>query len=236
MVAGEFVARSAPDGHTIMVDQSSLIMNPALFGRTPYDVQKDLAPISLAVRVGIILVAHPSLPARTVADLIGLAKAQPGRINYGSPGNGTPQHIDMEVLKRAAGIDLVHVPYRGGAPATTALLANEVQVLLSGTTAVPHLQAGTMRALATAGLRRSSLLPDVPTVDESGLPGYESGVWIGFFAPARMPAPIIARLNAEFTRALQGEEMRRRFAERNMDVVASTPDGFAQVIDRDLGR
>ncbi|MGG5822115.1 Bug family tripartite tricarboxylate transporter substrate binding protein [Falsiroseomonas sp. HW251] len=236
MLAGEFVSRSAPDGHTIMVDQSSLVMNPALFGRTPFDVQKDLAPITLAVTVGIIVVAHPSLPARNVAELIALAKAQPGRINYASPGNGTPQHIDMEVLKRAAGIDLVHVPYRGGAPATLALLANEAQLLLSGTSAVPHIQAGTMRALATAGLRRSSLLPDVPTVNESGLPGYESGVWIGFFAPARTPAPIIARLNAEFTRVLQGEEMRRRFTEKNMEVVASTPDAFAEVIDRDLGR
>jgi tripartite-type tricarboxylate transporter receptor subunit TctC len=236
MLAGEFVARSAPDGHTIMIDQSSLVMNPALFGRTPFDVQRDLAPITLAVTVGIIFVAHPSLPARNFTEFLALAKAQPGRINYASPGNGTPQHVDMEVLKRAAGIDLVHVPYRGGAPATLALLANEAQVLMSGSSAVPHIQAGTMRALATAGLRRSSLLPDVPTIDESGLPGFTSGVWIGFFAPARTPQPIIARLNAEFTRILRTDEMRRRFAERNMEVVANTPEAFSALITRDLER
>jgi tripartite-type tricarboxylate transporter receptor subunit TctC len=194
-------------------------MNPALFGRTPFDVQRDLAPITLAVTVGIILVAHPSLPARDFTEFLALARAQPGRINYASPGNGTPQHVDMEVLKRAAGIDLVHVPYRGGAPATLALLANEAQVLMSGSSAVPHIQAGTMRALATAGLRRSSLLPDVPTMAEAGLPGYAAESWLGILAPAKTPRAVIDRLTTELRSQLTDPRFTERLSEQGFEAV-----------------
>lgn len=142
----------------------------------------------------------------------------------------------MERFKRMAGIDIVHVPYRGGAPATMAVVSNEVQVLLSGTTGLPHVAAGALRALATTGARRSGLLPDVPTVGESGLPGYESIVWLGFFAPARTPMPIIQKLQREFATALESDDVRRRFMEKNMDVVASSPAAFAAVIERDLQR
>jgi tripartite-type tricarboxylate transporter receptor subunit TctC len=234
MLAGEHVARAAPDGHTILIDHSGIVINPALYERVPFDVRRDLAPIILAVAAANILVAHPSLPAQSVEEFIRLAKARPGQINYASPSNGSPQHIDMERLKQMAGIDLVHVPYRGAAPAAMALLSNEVQVMLSGTTALPHVTAGTLRVLATTGPGRTGLLPDVPTASETALPGFESVVWLGFFAPTRTPSAVIDKLNAAFASALGQPGVRARLAEKNMDVVGGTRDHFARVIERDI--
>jgi tripartite-type tricarboxylate transporter receptor subunit TctC len=234
MVAGEFVSRAAPDGYTIMIDHSGIVINPSLYDKTLFDVQKGLAPVAQIVTLSNFLVAHPSLPARNAHDLIALAKAQPGKINYSSPGNGAPQHIDMELFKKAAGINIVHIPYKGGAPATMAVLTNEVQVLFSGTTGLPHIRAGTLRALATTGAKRSPLLPDVPTVAEAGLPGYQSVNWMGIFAPAKTPAPIIARLNAEFTRALNLPEVKAKLQEKNIESAPTSPDVFARTIAADM--
>jgi tripartite-type tricarboxylate transporter receptor subunit TctC len=234
MIAGDYVARAAPDGYTIMIDHSGIVINPALFPKITYDVSKDLAPVTLAVSQGAMLLAHPSLPANSVSELIAYAKAQPRTLNYGSPGNGTPQHIGMELFNRMAGVDIVHVAYKGGAPATIALLANEVQLLLSGTTGLPHVKSGKAKVIATTGRSRSASLPDVPTVSEAGLPGYHSTVWLGIFAPARTPASVIARLNHEIVRALTTPEVKKQLQDRNFDVVASTPDAFAKVITDDL--
>jgi tripartite-type tricarboxylate transporter receptor subunit TctC len=234
MIAGDFVARAAPDGYTVMIDHSGIVMNPALYPKITYDVQRDLAPITLAVAQSNILLATPALPARNVAELLALAKAQPGKLNYASPGNGSPQHIGMEMFTRMAGVDIVHIPYKGGAPATVALIAGEVQLLLSGTTGLPHIKSGKARALATTGATRASALPDVPTVIEAGLPGYTNTNWLGLFAPAKTPAPVIARLNREFVQALRAPDVQKLLAERNYDVVASTPQEFSQVIEQGL--
>ena len=230
MIAGDLVARAPADGYTIMIDHSGIVMNPALFPKITYDVSRDLAPVTLAVSQGAMLLAPLSLAVANVNELIALAKSQPGKLNYGSPGNGSPQHIGMALLNQMAGIDMVHIPYKGGAPATMALLAGEVQLLMSGTTGLPHVQSGKAKVLATTGLKRSAVLPDVPTVTESGLAGYTSTVWLGFFAPAKTPPAVIARLNQEFVKALSAPEVAKQLNERNYDVVKSSPDEFATVI------
>jgi tripartite-type tricarboxylate transporter receptor subunit TctC len=236
MIAGLYVSRSAPNGYTIMDDFTGIVINPWLYSKVLFDVRKDLAPITLAVTLGSNLLVHPSLPVHNVKDLIALAKAQPGKLSYSSPGIGSPMHIEMEIFKKRAGVDIVHVPYKGGAPATMAILANEVQVIFSGTTGLPHVQAGKLRAIATTGLTRSSLLPDVPTVAESGLEGYSSVSWMGFFAPAKTPASIISRLNAEFVKALKMPDVTKQFEAGNMSVVGSTPEAFRKTIEEDFLR
>jgi tripartite-type tricarboxylate transporter receptor subunit TctC len=234
MVAGEQLSRSAPDGYTIMIDQTSIVVNPALFPKVPFDVRQ-LTPITQAVNLENLLLVNAGVPAQSVADLIRLAKDKPGTLTYASTGSGGPQHLAMEQFKRMAGVDIIHVPYKGGAPATLATVAGEVQMLfISITTAMPHVKSGRLRALATAGGRRNALLPDVPTVAESGLPGYSNTVWLGIFAPPKTPAAIVSRLHAEFVRALGAPDLREQFARSGIDVVASTPDAFARVIAEEL--
>ena len=236
MVAGELLSRSAPDGYTIMIDQTSIVVNPALFPKVPFDVRQ-LTPITQAVNLENLLLVNAGVPAQSVADLIRLAKDKPGTLTYASTGSGGPQHLAMEQFKRMAGVDIIHVPYKGGAPATLATVAGEVQMLfISITTAMPHVKSGRLRALATAGGRRNALLPDVPTVSESGLPGYSNTVWLGIFAPPRTPAAIVSRLHAEFARALGAPDLREQFARGGIDVVASTPDAFGRVIAEELAQ
>ena len=236
MVAGELLSRSAPDGYTIMIDQTSIVVNPALFPKVPFDVRQ-LTPIAQAVNLENLLLVNAGVPAQSVADLIRLAKDKPGTLTYASTGSGGPQHLAMEQFKRMAGVDIIHVPYKGGAPATLATVAGEVQMLfISITTAMPHVKSGRLRALATAGGRRNALLPDVPTVSESGLPGYSNTVWLGIFAPPRTPAAIVSRLHAEFARALGAPDLREQFARGGIDVVASTPDAFGRVIAEELAQ
>ncbi|MGE0799844.1 MAG: Bug family tripartite tricarboxylate transporter substrate binding protein [Lautropia sp.] len=236
MIAGEFVSRSAPDGYTIMIDHSGIVMNPWLYRKVPFDVRNDLAPVTQLVTLSNYLLVHPSVLAKDTAELIAYAKANPGKLNYSSPGNGSPQHIDMELFKKMAGIDLVHVPYKGGAPATMAILSNEVQALFSGTTGIPHVRAGKLRALGNTGLKRSSALPEVPTIDESGLKGYSSVSWMGIFVPARTPEAIVARLNAAFVKALKAPDLISQLAAKNMDAVGSSPDVLRKAIADDMAK
>lgn len=231
-VAGEFVARAAPDGYTVMIDHSAIVINPSLFPQMSYDVSRDLAPITQAVSQSAMLLAHPSLPANNVRELIALAQAQPGKLNYASPGNGSPQHIGMELFNRIAKTNIVHIPYKGGAPALTALMAGEVHLLQNGSS-LQQVRGGKAKILATTGAQRSAALPDVPTVAESGLAGYTITIWLGLFAPARTPAAIIARLNQEFVKALSAPDVVARLRDFNYDVVKSTPEEFARVIARD---
>jgi len=233
MIAGEYVAKSAPDGYTIMIDHSAIVMHPSLYPSVSYDVKRDLAPVTLAVTLGNNFLVHPAVPAQNIKELIALAKAQPGKLNYSSPGNGSPQHIGMEVFKRMAGVDIMHVPYKGGAPATMAVIAGDVQMILSGTTGLPHVKSGKLRAIATTGEKRSALLPDVPTVAEA-LPGYTSVTWLGIFVPAKTPAPVIARLHAELVKVLNDEGVRKQLVERNFESVGSTTEAFAKAIDEDM--
>ncbi len=234
MIAGDFVAKAAPDGYTIMIDHSGIVINPALYPNISFQVATDLAPISLAVQQGNMLLVHPDVPAKTLPELVAYAKAQPGKLNYASPGNGTPQHIGMVLFNRMAGVDIKHIPYKGGAPATTALVSGEVQMLLSGTTGLPFVKSGKARAIATTGAARSTALPDVPTVQEGGVKDYTNLVWLGIFAPAKTPAPIIERLHQEVAKALSAPDVQQMLAEKNYEVVKSTPAEFAKVIATDL--
>lgn len=236
MVAGEALAKSPPDGYTIMIDQSSIVVNPSLFASVPFDVRQ-LTPITLAVTLDNLLLVNPNFPAQSVADVIRLAKEQPGKLNYASTGSGGPQHMAMEQFKRMADVDIVHVPYKGGAPATMATVAGEVQMqFISVSTAMPQIKAGKLRVLATAAAKRNPLLPDVPTIAESGLPGYENQVWLGIFAPPKTPPEIVKKLNAEFVKALQSKEIRDQFAQGGIDIAATTPEALAKTIDTELVR
>ena len=234
MIAGEFVARSAPDGYTVMIDQSSLVMNPSLHPNAKFDVKQDLAPVTLAANMLHVLIVNPTVPARDLAELIALAKAQPGKLNYSSTGTGGPQHILMELFKRAAGVNIVHIPYKGGAPATLAVLSNDAQMtFITVSTSLPHIKAGKVRVLAAVGKARSKILPEVPTFEEMGFKGLATP-WLGILAPAKTPAPIIKRLNAEFVAALNSPQVRDKLEQQAFEVVASTPEAFARFIDDEL--
>ena len=234
MIAGEFVARSAPDGYTVMIDQSSLVMNPGLHPNAKFDVKQDLAPVTLAANMLHVLIVNPTVPAHDLAELIALAKAQPGKLNYSSTGTGGPQHILMELFKRAAGVNIVHIPYKGGAPATLAVLSNDAQMtFITVSTSLPHIKARKVRVLAAVGQVRSKILPEVPTFEETGFKGLATP-WLGILAPAKTPAPIIKRLNAEFVAALNSPQVRDKLEQQAFEVVASTPEAFARFIDDEL--
>jgi tripartite-type tricarboxylate transporter receptor subunit TctC len=236
MLAGEYVARAPADGYTIMIDHSGIAINPALFPAMKFDVLKDLAPVVFAVTQSSMLIAHPSLPANSVAELIALAKAQPGKLNWASPGNGSPQHIGMEQFTRMAGLRIAHIPYKGGAPATNALLSGEVHLLISGTTGLPAVKAGKAKLLATTGPVRSAALPGTPTVDESGLKGYELMNWQGIFAPAQTPAPAILWLNTEIARALKSPDVTQVLREKNYEVVAGSADALGKELRQSVAQ
>ncbi|MGB6103910.1 MAG: tripartite tricarboxylate transporter substrate binding protein [Pusillimonas sp.] len=237
MIAGNFVAKAAPDGYTVMIDQSSIVINPSLFSNIPFDIRTDLAPVTLAATVDNVLVVHPSVPAKDIKELIALAKSQPGRLNYASTGTGGPQHIAMEQFKSMAGVNIVHIPYKGGGPATMAVLSSEVQMEVIGiSTALPHIKSGKLRAIAALGATRPSALPALVTATESGLEDYTSVVWFGIFAPGATPPPVIERLNAEFVKALEAPEVRAKMSELGFDVVASSSAAMAETIEKDLVR
>jgi tripartite-type tricarboxylate transporter receptor subunit TctC len=237
-VAAETVAKAPPDGYTLLAaTEATLVTNPLFFRTVPYDPQRDFAPVTIAVEIDYILLVHPSVPAKSVHELIALAKAQPGKLNYASSGNGSSFHLGMELFKRMAGIDMVHVPFKGSALSVNAMLAGEVQAMLNGTVnGVPLARSGKLRALAVTGTKRSPLAPEIPTVAESGLPGYEMRGWFGLVAPAATPAATIARLNAEYVRALRAADVRARLEGYGLEVVGDTPAQFAQRMREDAQR
>ena len=233
-IGTDYVAKSAPDGYTLLsVGPGSLIINP-LMGKVPYDTERDFAPVTLMARAPNALVVHPSLPARSVAELIALARARPGAINYGSGGEGSTPHLAGALFAAMAGVELTHVPYKGTAPATTDLVAGRVQIAFLGIPAVlPHARSGRLRVLAVTGLRRSPELPDVPTVDESGVPGYEVSPWYGLLAPAGTPRAIVARLALEATKIVRAPETGGKLALQGAESAGSTPEEYAAVIRAD---
>ncbi len=237
-VAAETVAKAAPDGHTLLAaTEATLVTNPLFFKKVPYDPQRDFAPVTIAVEIDYVLLVHPSVQATSVAELIALAKAQPGKLNYASSGNGSSFHLGMELFKRMAGIDMVHVPFKGSALSVNAMLAGEVQVMLNGTVnGVPLARSGKLRALAVTGTKRSPLAPELPTVAESGLPGYDMRGWFGTVAPAATPPAIIARLNAEYVRALRAGDVRAKLEGFGLEIVGDTPGHFAQRMREDAQR
>ena len=227
ILGSDLVAKSAPDGYTLLLCTTANAINASLIPKLPYDMQKDFAPITMVAIITSILVVHPSLPANSVKDLIALAKAKPGQLSYASTGNGTPTHLAAELFKSMAGLDIVHVPYKGAAPAVVDLIGGQVQLsLISAPGVVPHIKAGRLRALAVTNTKRSALLPDLPTMSESGLPGYESEGWHGLFAPARTPKAIVERLYREFAAILRTPETSAYLLNSGAEPVGMPPDQF----------
>lgn len=237
IIGSEAVAKSPADGYTLLLNNITLAINPALYSKIPYDVLKDFAPISLTAAILVALVAHPSLPVKSVSDLVALAKAHPGQINYASGGNGSAQHLPMEMLRLATGINVVHVPYKGLGPAFTDVLGGHMQVMFAGVSnVVPYLKTGRLRVLAIGSVKRSPALPDVPTVAEAGVPGFEFEAWIGYLAPAGTPKDVIVKLHADITRALSVPGVPEKLTALGFNIVGGPPEQFAALIRNDIAR
>src|SRR5688500_163319 len=236
IVAADAVAKSAPDGHTVlMTTDATFSINPHLYKRLPCDTQSDFIPVTMLVLLQQLLVAHPALPANTLDELIRLAKAKPGTINYASYGSGSQPHLAGEMLKHKAGIDLVHVPYKGISLAVPAVMAGEVQLTFAGiATSTAPLKAGRIKALAIGGTQRSPLFPQVPTFAELGFPEVETHAWFGFFVPAGSPREAVTRIYQDTKKVLDDPEFRQKqLIDRGYEVVASGPDEFAAYIRKD---
>jgi tripartite-type tricarboxylate transporter receptor subunit TctC len=235
-VATGEVARAAPDGYTILLGSvGSLAVAPHLVAKLPYDPLKDLAPITMAVEFANVLVVQPSLPVNTLADFVKLAKEKPGTITYGSSGIGGAGHLAGELLRIMAGIDIVHVPYKGGGPAMQGMLGGQVgAIFATPVTAGPHVRAGKIRAVATTGAARSAYLPDVPTIAESGYPGYEATNWYAFLAPAGTPKPVLDRLHRELVQALQAPDVRASLDKQGMEAKPGTAEDLRKYMEREL--
>lgn len=235
IIGTELVVRAAPDGHTLMVVASGITVNPSMHKRLPYDTARDLAPVSQLTRFSNLLAAHPSFAARSLQDVLALAKAKPGTINYASAGLASGTHMSMELLKTMTGIDLVHIPYTGGGPAVTAAIGGQVQLNIGTTVGVlPHVRSGKLRAIAVTTAARSPAAPEVPTFAESGVTGYDHGPWNGLFAPAKTSPVVLAKIHAEVVRALQAPEVRKVFANEGVEVVANAPEAFAALVRTEL--
>jgi tripartite-type tricarboxylate transporter receptor subunit TctC len=234
-IAAELVARAAPDGYTLfLTSPGALTIVPHISQDVPYDTNKDFAAIGLIATGPFILLAHPSVPAKSVKELIALAKAEPGKLLYSSAGNGTANHLAMEHFKSVAGVNFTHVPYKGAPQAVTDLIAGRVNVTLNSIAAVlSHVKAGRLNALATAGAKRSPLLPAVPSMSEAGVPGYESGSWLGLVAPAKTPRPIIKRLNEAMVKAVANAETRARIEALGGEPAGTSPEQFAAMLRRE---
>jgi tripartite-type tricarboxylate transporter receptor subunit TctC len=237
IVGAQEVARAPADGHTLLFANTSIAINPSLYKSLPYDTAKTFAPVILMVSVPNLILVAEDVPASSIADLIRLAKASPGKLNYASAGNGTFPHLAVELFKLQAGINLTHIPYKGAAPAMNALLAKEVQVLSNDLlNAIPQVKAGKVKALAITGRTRSKALPDVPTMAEAGLKNYEAAGWQGVMVRAGTPEAIITRLNAEINKALGDAELRERLTAQGLDVVGGSVQQFADFVRRDTER
>ncbi|OFW30240.1 MAG: hypothetical protein A3H97_00400 [Acidobacteria bacterium RIFCSPLOWO2_02_FULL_65_29] len=234
----ELAAKAPPDGYTLMMSTSiTHTVGVSLYSKLPYNVLTDFAPITMAASVPLLVVVNPSVPARSVKELIALAKARPGQLNYASPGNGTSGHLAAEMFKSMAGVDVVHVPYKGGGPAVMDLIGGQVQMLiLSAVATLPHVKSGKLRALALTSLTRSPDLPNISTVSESGLPGYEVVLWYGVFAPAKTPKAIVTRLNQDVVRIMQSPEIGARLASEGGRPVGNTPEQFQEIIKADVAK
>ena len=223
-IGAEFVAKSAPDGYTLLVASISMAANIALYGKLNYSPERDLLPVTVAVEIPIVLLVPPSLPAKSVAELIAMAKAQPGRLNYGSAGLGTVGHLSAEMFRSIVGVDIVHLPYKGGAPVLTDLVSGTLQLGFSDLAGpLPYVMDGRLRALAITSDRRVASLPQVPTMGEAGLPGFKASSWIALFAPAGTPQAIVDRLNAEAAKLLLAPEMHERMTKLGFIVVGNNP-------------
>ena len=236
-IAAEIVARSAPDGYTIFLFNSANAIAPSLYKSVPFDPLKDFEPVILISTSPFALVVHPATPAQSVKELIALAKAKPRGYVYASGGNGSSTHLAAEQFKQMAGIDMVHVPYKGAGPAFVDLLAGQVTLYFASIPpALPHVKSGRVRALGISSERRSALWPELPTISEAGLPGYESGATYGLVTPARTPAAVVRKLNADVAKILNEPEIRARLAGQGMDIAAGTPQDFARSMKAEIAK
>ena len=234
-IGTEIVAKAAPDGYTLVTAPSSLAINAALIPNLGFDTVRDLSPVALIGAAPLILVAHPGLAANNVAELIALAKGKPGQLNYASGGSGSPSHLAMELFKSMAGIDIVHIPYKGGGALLNSVMSGEIQLTPSGLLiAVPLIKAGRLKAIAVTGPKRVAAAPDVPTVGESGLPGFAVTGWWGILAPGKTPLPIVRRLNQEVARALTAPDMRERLAADGIEPGGGPAEEFAHMIQAEI--
>jgi tripartite-type tricarboxylate transporter receptor subunit TctC len=237
-IGAELVAKAAPDGHTLLVGTSSLmIIAPSFYAKLPYDMTRDFSPVSLLGFVAYVLVVHPSVPAKSVRELVAIAKARPGRLTFGSAGNGSSSHLAGELFRFQAGLDMVHVPYRASPLATLAIVAGETDLMFSNITpAVPAIRGGRLRPLGVSSLKRSELMPGVATIEESGLPGFRVEQLYGLLAPAGTPRDIVRRLNEEASKAMQSADSRERLRADGSEVMVSSPEEFEKVIAAEIAK
>ncbi|MCX7892444.1 MAG: tripartite tricarboxylate transporter substrate binding protein [Burkholderiales bacterium] len=237
-LGAEIAAKSPPDGYTLFMTTSGIqAINPFLYAKLNVDPNKDLVPVIALVSLNNVLVAHPSVKANSVPELVAMAKAQPGRITGASSGSGTSVHMSLEMFKHLTGTDILHIPYKGSAPAVADLLGGQVDIMFDNIpSSLPHIKAGKLKALATTGAKRSATLPDLPTVAEAGVPGYESGVWFGLAAPAGTPRDVIAKLNAETQKAARSPDFQKRMSDLGYDMIVGTPEQMADMIKVEIAR
>ncbi len=236
-LAMDIVSKAPPDGYTLLMSSPGLATNPFLYRDLAFNPQKDFAPISLLGTVQNVLVVHPSVPATTVAELVALAKKQPGKLNFASPGYGTSLHLAAELFKISEGIDIVHVPYKGGGQAVQDVLAGKPEMMFNVLpSALPYIQSGKLRALAVTGTTRSPVLPDVPTMIEAGVPNYTAFTWNGLLAPVGTPRPILDKIRAAIVQALKDPSVQQGYAQIGQDPAADTPDEFAALIREETAK
>ena len=237
MIGAELVAKAAPDGYTLLTNASIHVINPSLYPKMNFDALRDFAPVSLIAQVPLILVVNPGLPVKSVQELIALGKAEPNRLNFGSSGNAAAPHLAGESFKIATGIQMQHVPYKGSAPALTDLIGGQVQLIFdSMPSAMPHVKSGKIRALAVTTAKRSPTVPDLPTIAESGVPGFDISTWYGVWAPAGTPKDIVNKVSAEIAKALQQPAVRERLAALGAEPVGNTPEEFAAYCQSELAK
>ena len=236
-IGAELVARAAPDGYTLLLNASNHVINASLYDKLPYDPIKDFTPVSEIASYMLVLVVHPSVPATSVKEFVAFAGSKPEGLSVANAGLGTPTHLAAVLFAQAADLKLVHVPYRGAAPASTDLIAGQTPAMFNNpVNAVPQVKANTLRALAVTGAKRLSLLPDTPTITESGYPGFETRTWYGLFGPAGMPADIVRKLHADSEKVLHNPEIAKTLIAQGWDITASPPDRFAAVLQAEFDR
>lgn len=236
-IGAQLAARSPADGYTLFMGTATHAINATLMPNAGYDLTRDFEPISLVASVPLLLAVHPSVPAKDVQALVALAKAQPGKFNFASGSSGSASHLAGEMLKSAAGVEMTHVPYKGGGPALQDLIAGHVTIMFENMPSIlPHVQGGKLRGLAVTGAKRSGAAPDLPTMIESGFPNFEAGSWYGLYAPAGTPKEIVARLHSEMVKALQRPEMQKQLSSQGADPVGNSPQEFAAFIKAEIAK
>jgi tripartite-type tricarboxylate transporter receptor subunit TctC len=236
-IGSDIVAKAVPDGYTLLMGGASNAINMSLYQKLPYDTLRDFAPISLCVKGANVLAVHPSVPVKNVKELIALAKTKPGKLNYASSGLGSSNQMAGELFKLMAGVNIVHVPYKGNSPALTDTIGGQVEMIFSGVPLlVPHIQAGRIRAIGIGSLKRFPALPDVPTINESGLKGYEATTWFGLMAPVKVQKEIVSRLNVEVGKILASTDVSERFINEGVEPIGGTPEFFTTFIRDEIAK